>query len=300
MKELFPFRVEKPVQKVRAATERAFYDFDTERDTGWAWSVLANSESGPFHKTKALMTVLRSVIPDSVFNTLTRGKYVFSQEAVTVFDPNLYELEPKILGQGAQAVTYRVFSRDPDIASLVLKISRSLEEQSYTELLEVGASLQREHTINTKRYQEVEGFVLPQMQFVGTNPRGKKLALFTIQEYAGSKDEIRDFFREISEEELFDLIDKDEEFRIAVEAFIRITLQYIESDRQIIDTLGNKNVVVSTRIGKPKIILLDPYNIVDLGEVKNEWREKALIDKEYLEKIARYIKSLSRIEATIE
>jgi len=217
-----------------------------------------NEEGGQFARVQAFFSVLRDVVPDPVFKKLTAGHYEYHGENIPI-DPQLYEFEEKKVGNGAECNVYKLISLDPKRPTLVIKIDNGVRRDVNT-LVERGKKIKSEYEEKREWYQEIPDLIPEEMQFIGKSPRGGRNALFTIQEYFGSADQIHDLFRGYSKAELINILKGDEELGKVFISFARITLERAEKFDQMVDSLGDRNVVlIEQSDGSKALRFLDPH-----------------------------------------
>lgn len=197
------------------------------------------------------------MIPDRIFHTVTGERYVFQNDQMAI-DPEQYELEEGRIGAGYECTVYKLASRIPDRPSLVLKVDHTGTE-NVDVLLERGKQVRAEWETIKGWYQDVPGFVPDEFYFIGQSPIGGRNALFTIQEYFGTKDELRDFFRDVTDERLLIILKRDPTFRENFITFAQVTLDRAEQYDELIDTYGENNLVLAEREEGSQLILLDPH-----------------------------------------
>lgn len=257
--EFLPDKTKSNLQKVRAAADQAFLAYaKTEGEIkDDHWKIILDSDKGKYARTKALFAFVRDVVPDAFFHQLTKGRYEFQGEKVAI-DPEQYELEEKKVGSGSESYVFKLNSLVPDQPSLVLKVDRT-ETENVDALVERGKQVRTEWETIKGWYQDVPGLVPDEFQYIGQSPIGGRNALFTIQEYFGTKDELHDFFRDVSRERLLTLLRQDRAFRESFITFARVTLDRADQYDEMIDTYGENNLVLVEREGRNQLILLDPH-----------------------------------------
>lgn len=250
-------KARKKLSLVRSAARDAFFDHVDEPDAPAPWDKLVDSEVGKYDRVKALFGVVRDAVPDAVFKKLTFGHYEYRPDELAV-DPQQYEFEAKKLDGGGECSVYRLISKRPDRPSLVIKIDRTTR-QNVDVLVERGKQIRTEYEEKKEWYRDLPDLIPEEMQFIGKSPRGGRIALFTIQEYLGSANEIHDLFHDYTPEQLVALAAGHPDLRRALLTFAHITLERAVTRDEMVDTLGRKNVAIVDRPGGPHLMLLDAH-----------------------------------------
>jgi hypothetical protein len=270
--ELIPESIKKPARRVQAAADAAFLQYAQNEGPVIAepWKIVLDSSKGRYARTKALFAAVRDMVPDGLFHQLTGTRYEFQGENISI-DPNKYELEERQVGSGSENNVYKLTSLDPNLPSLVVKVDRT-DTEDVDVLLERGKEVRREWETMKEWYQSVPGLVPDEFYFIGRSPIGGRNALITIQEYLGTKDELRDFFRDVSAGRLHELLTSDTAFRRDFIAFARVTIEHAEKYDEMIDTIGVNNLVLAERPAGAQLLLIDPHVIKHPRgtEVENE------------------------------
>lgn len=290
--EFIPEPIKKPLRKVRAAADQSFLRYaKTEGEIrGDPWKIILDTKQGKFIRTQALFSVLRDMIPDRIFHTVTGERYVFQNDQIAI-DPEQYELEEGRIGAGYECTVYKLASRIPDRPSLVLKVDHTGTE-NVDVLLERGKQVRAEWEMIKGWYQDVPGFVPDEFYFIGQSPIGGRNALFTIQEYFGTKDELRDFFHDVTDERLLIILKRDPTFRENFITFAQVTLDRAEQYDELIDTYGENNLVFAEREEGSQLILLDPH------VVKHPKGTEVIHERETMRHYLRYLRDmLAKAEA---
>lgn len=247
------------VERVGAAAASAIWDHVDDPEAAPPYDILFNENIGKFTRTKALFAILRDVVPDALFEKITRGRYQYHGEVLPV-DPNRYQFEVGKIGAGAECNVYKLTSLDPEYPSLVIKIDNGPRRDVDT-LLERGKKIRSECEEVKEWYRELPGLIPEELQFIAKSPRGGRNALFTLQEYAGTADQIHDVFHGYdSPAQLAEIIRDDPELLETFRKFIRVTLEHAENRDEFIDTAGDRNLVLIDQPDGRKVLrLLDPH-----------------------------------------
>jgi hypothetical protein len=276
-----------PIEKVARAAENAFFNYRENPSTEEAWGVLFDSDKGKFARTQAAFTMLRSLVSDSVFERMTGGQYAYQGDVLPI-DPEKYSFDEKRLGGGYECNVYRLISLDPGRPSLVIKIDQTITNDT-DRLLKRAKQLRSEYEEKREWYHELPGLIPEESFFISKSPRGGKPALFTIQEFMGGADEMRDFFRGIGREELLEILRSDEQLKERFCRFAEITLERAREHDEMIDTLGDKNLVLTERSGKAGLVVLDTHDIKHPSDLKRADRIQA--DLRYLADLLRDLRT---------
>lgn len=246
-----------PVKAVARAAENAFFNHERGGDAEDAWNILTDHGAGKFRRTQAAFTVIRSMVPDAIFDTLT-GKHYKYQNAVLPIDPEKYVFDEKMVGGGYECNAYRLNSLDPALPSLVIKIDQFIT-RSTDKLLARAKAVKGEYEERKEWYRDLPALIPDEYHFIGKSPRGGKRALFTIQRFLGNMDEMKDVFRGISKEELLEVLRQNSQLRADFRKFVEITSRRAHERDEMIDTLGDKNLVLIRKESGASFILLDPH-----------------------------------------
>lgn len=267
------------VERVGIAATNAFWDHVDNPNAASPYGTLFDESLGKFARTQALFAVLRDTVPDALFNKMTGNRYQYREEILPI-DPKRYQFEARKIGAGAECNVYKLTSLDPECSSLVIKIDNGSRRDVNT-LLERGKQIRSEYEAVNSWYQELPDFIPKEMQFIAKSPRGGRNALFTVQEYAGTADQIHDVFRGYdSPIQLAEIIKNDAELLETFRKFIQITFEHIESHDELIDTIGDKNLVLIDRPGERKALrFLDPHSVKHPQRPVNE-KESARIQSD--------------------
>ncbi|HLB50749.1 MAG TPA: hypothetical protein VJL38_01060 [Patescibacteria group bacterium] len=257
MRETIEFLKSAP-KKVQSAARKAFFEHsENPQSLGNHWDKLIRSDTGNSDRVTALFSIIRSTVPDAVFNPLTSGSFVM-QIGLLPIDYKQYAFEKKRIGAGGACTVFKLVSQDPDKPSLVVKIDQT-ETDDVEQLLKRGKELRDTYEEQKSWYAAIHGFIPDEFQFIAQNPRGGEKAIFTIQKFFGNASRIQDVFRDIPKDEFLTLLREDERLAETFRLFASITIAQAEQYDRMIDTLGDKNVsLVNTENGK-RLILLDPH-----------------------------------------
>jgi hypothetical protein len=272
-----------PVKKMVKAAENAFFNHERGMGIEEAWNALIDPNAGKFRRTQAAFAVIRSIVPDVVFEKLTGQHYKYHDDVLPI-DPEKYVFDEKMIGGGFECNVYRLNSLDPTHPSLVIKIDQFVS-RSTDKLLARAREVKDDYEKKREWYRELPTLIPDEYHFIGKSPRGGKKAFFTIQEFLGSTDMMRDVFRGIDKEGLLEVLRKNLRLREEFKKFVEITARHAREKDEMIDTIGDKNLALVERGSDVSIILLDPH--VTKHPIADE-KESARIqaDLVYLEDVA--------------
>lgn len=273
-----------PIEKVARAAENAFFNYREDPDTAAAWETLLDGSAAKFPRVQAAFTLLRSLVSDEAFDRMTGGRYRYHGDVLPI-DPERYGFDEQRLGGGYECNVYRLISHDQECPSLVLKIDQIIASDT-GRLLERAKQLRAEYEEKREWYRELPGLIPDEAQFIGKNPRGGRPALFTVQEFLGGAGEMRDFFRGIGRDELLGILQSDPVLGERFRRFAEITLEHAREHDEMIDTLGDKNLVLVERGGRQELIFLDPHG--------SKRPSAATVDKERIQADLQYLADLLR------
>jgi hypothetical protein len=276
-------------EKLRKAADDAFYEHGNSADKTIAWENLNNREERIFLRVKALFALCRNVLPDTLVDTLTKDRYAYSTEQMPI-DLEQYELEEKVLDVGGESRIYKLISRDANKPSLVIKIDLRTGSKNTEELLSRAREIRQDYAQKIEWYQRIPNFVPDEFHFIAAAPQGGKPALYTLQEFYGGGNSLRDFFRSYSISEVLSVVQTDMQFREQLMEFIDITLLHAE-DNEMIDTLGKNNVILVEEEGAHRLVLLDTHSTIHpkTDRIHNDQANK---DLDYLRKIKKALTDL--------
>jgi hypothetical protein len=271
-----------PIKRVGQAAGNAFFNHERGRDAKEAWRVLTDPDAGNFRRTEAVFVIIRNVMPDAVFEKLTGRQYKYQHDVLPI-DPRKYVFDEKVIGGGAECNVYRLNSLDPALPSLVIKIDQCITRSTDT-LLDRARDVKSEYEEKKEWYRELPTLIPDEYHFIGKSPRGGKKALFTIQRFLGSADEMADIFRGVSREELLRVLRMNPGLAADFRKFVEITAWHAREKNEMIDTIGERNLALVEGQSDIRLILLDPHLTEHPFDDTKEGRE-ILADLEYLESI---------------
>ncbi|MEK7598170.1 MAG: hypothetical protein AAB487_00340, partial [Patescibacteria group bacterium] len=212
-------------------------------------TILRSGES-KFKRTQALLSLVRKVMPVEI-------GYDYKKENLP-FSPESYEFKDGTIGQGGENDVYLLESKDAGNPSWALKINHQ-DKGDVKELTERAKEIKSEYEKVKSWYETIPDLVPKEYSVILEGPRDSQAAIATLQEYYGS--EIRDIFRDISKEELNDLLAGNPSLSKDLFSFIKISEEQAKQSGEMIDFLGPKNISLIKVGGTDKLILLDPHLI---------------------------------------
>jgi hypothetical protein len=262
-------RVVKKARLVPVAAEDAFFDHEERPEAPTPWAQLVAPDTSQFERTRALFAILRDAIPDQVFKTLTGQRYEYQTEVLPL-DAGHFQFESKKVGSGGECMVYKLTALDPGVPSYVIKIDQRNGTKRVDELVDRGKQVKAEYELECEWYRDLPGLIPEELQFIAKSPRRGGNALFTIQKYFGTADEIHDLFRGYPKDELIRILRSDPDLCNRFKRFATITLERAEREGLVPDTLGDRNIVlVDCPTARRQIHILDPHAIKDLHQLKD-------------------------------
>ncbi len=275
--------------RVGAAASNALWDHADNPDAPPPYDMIFDEKLGKFARTQALFAVLRDMVPDTFFNKIAGDRYQYRGEVLPI-DPKLYQFESRKIGAGAECNVYKLTSLDPDCPSLVIKIDNGPRRDVDT-LISRGKKIRSEYEAVKDWYRELPELIPEEMQFISKSPRGGRNALFTVQEYAGTADQIHDVFRGYaSRDQLAGIIKSDPELQETFRKFIRVTLEHAEDHDEFIDTVGDRNLVLIDRPDGRKVLRLLDSHVVKHPKHPTNNQESTLMQSDL-----SFLNALSKI-----
>lgn len=182
------------------------------------------------------------------------------------FDIEKLSYEGKI-GKGGQCDAFLLSSRIPELPSYVFKVQNFVTPEMKSDTIEDTAkNLKEEYEYIKDIYKDLPEVIPVEFTIILENPKnfnkGPRVAF--VQRFYGT--DIKDFFTELSAEEIFSMCQTDKDFFTNVQKFIEITLKYYREKGIVVDLFGPKNLAVVSNKGCPALVLLDPhvtYSILD-------------------------------------
>lgn len=278
-----------PIDRVGAALSTALWEHAGDPDAPMPYRKLLDANATPFERVKSLFAIVRDVVPDPVFEKLTNGRYHHDASGLP-FDPAQYEFDSRKVGSGSECNVYRLISLDPGAPSLVIKIDNGIR-RDVDVLIERGKELQSEHAEMREWYKDLPEFIPDELQFIAKSPTGGRNALFTVQQFLGTKDQIHDLIRGQSREALIELLRRDAQARADFLIFASVTLEKAEMNGETIDTLGDRNIVLIDQAdGSRALRYLDPHGKYRLSEVSEHKRQLLRADLDFLREVSQVLK----------
>lgn len=281
-KESFSWKLE----RLGAAGANALWEHTDNPDAPMPLDRLFDPKLGKFKRAEAFFATCRDMIPDGLFARITSGRYQYDGSVLPI-DPARYQFDEKKVGNGAECNVYKLTSLDPEQPSLVIKIDNGLR-RGVDVLVERGKQIRTEFEEKKEWYRELPDLIPEELQFISKSPRGGRNALFTIQEYYGTADQIHDLFRGYPKAELIEILRSDPALSESFRVFAKITLDRVESHDEVIDTIGDRNVVLVDQPDGTRVLrLLDPHIVKHPSRPPNELeRNLVQADLDFLREVS--------------
>lgn len=279
--------VKQKARLVPVAAEDAFFEHREHPDASSPWEKLIAPGIPQFERTRALFSILRDAVPDPVFKKLTGKRYEYQEEVLPI-DPTRFQFESRKVGNGGECMVYKITALDPDSPSYVIKIDQRSGAMTVDELVARGKQVKGEYETVREWYRDLPGLIPEEMQFIAKSPRGGGNALFTIQEYYGTAEQIHDLFRGYPKDQLIALLRSDQDLADTFRKFASLTIERAQQGGLVPDTLGDRNVVLIDRPnGERKIHILDPHALKDLHAPKYPGQaERVQADLDFLREVS--------------
>jgi hypothetical protein len=242
-------------ERVEDALREGLNDHQDKKD--WQELLSGLKQPAKYPKVVALLGIIKRLAPDMVTKKVLA---ILPQD-----DPSRLPFNPKKLefkgnlGRGGEHKVYMLESTDSRIPSYALK----LNSQSRGDLGEIQkrASVFRKEYLDIKqRYAAIPGIVPDEHTLITHDLRKGRPIMATVQKFYGGR--IRDFFNDISREELMELLRNNPGFREDFIKFQQIAEKEYHDNATSIDFPGDKNFSVIDAADGPKLVILDPHNSV--------------------------------------
>ncbi|HEY4493983.1 MAG TPA: hypothetical protein VJB95_00920 [Candidatus Paceibacterota bacterium] len=220
--------------------------------------------------------------------------YDSSAKSRLPFDLKKFSYKGKI-GSGAMCQVFLLESKEEGLPSYVIKIQRNKYNNTTTEqATEEAGNSKKEYESIKDIYKDLPEVIPKEFTIVIANPTRSRMDIEPnvafIQRFYGK--DIRDFFKEITPEEIVSLCRADAHLLATIKKFIDITLKTYEEKGIVVDFFGLKNLAIINEGNKHSLILLDPH-IIYREKNKENWNileaDKAI---EYLLKVQGLLSSL--------
>lgn len=230
-------------------------------------SILADPNASKSFKLANTLAFIRGVLPKRLRDKLKNKLY--DSEALPIHT-DTYEFKGT-MGAGGQNDVYLLESSDPDLPSLVLKIS--IREGSNETLTAQAHQFKKDARVIAERYAAVPNLISPEHYFITKSPKtNQENVIGAVQEFMGRN--LKDIFSEVRREELVELL-KEPAFREQFVKFAEITCDTWEREGKVIDIMGKENVaIVEMPDGSVRLLVIDPHDMLiqqepnSLSEVK--------------------------------
>src|SRR3989338_6779769 len=233
-------------------------------------------ETGRSERLVTIFKLIREFLPKDKSTDKIIEKF-FQDPNTLPFNIERLSFEGKI-GRGSQCEAYLLTSREEGLPSYVIKVQKSVKPQMQaSSLTETAKNLKNEYQSIREMYQELAGIVPKEFSIILENPSRfiKEPRIAFIQRFYGGS--IRDFFKEMSIDEILALCRSDEQFFASLKKFIDITLKIYREKGIVVDFFGPKNLSIIIGKTDTKLVLLDPH-IIYSDDDKESW-ERVEADK---------------------
>lgn len=246
--------------RVREAAQEGFSDEGEEDKTRFDFLSGALKVQSKSERTRNFFKLLKSFVPEKFRpsqNTLNEFFYDSSQ---LPFDTENYDFSETSIARGAQAKLYLLESKDVTKKSIALKVYKPLREKVD---VEEHAKILRGEVEKAKTiYSSMPELVPDEHYLIMEDPfmKGSK-AVALIEEFYGK--DIQDFFA-YDTEKLKKEVSQDPELKKFILQFIEITLKHLDETGELVDIIGDKNLVLAKTDKGRSMRLLDPHNFHSL------------------------------------
>ncbi len=182
----------------------------------------------------------------------------FANPGKLPFDEKQFSFEGKI-GKGGQCDVFLLKSKDPKVPSYVMKIQRKYNLDSIDDKVRGLNEEKKDYEKVRDIYKDVPGLIPAEFSLIAENHSKfvKESRVALIQQFQGT--DIRDFFNEVSERDIFEICKRDEAFLAKLRKFLDITLKTLDEEGMVIDLFGVRNLVVTKNEDKFDLVFLDPH-----------------------------------------
>lgn len=209
-----------------------------------------------YKRLVAALTILGEIMPDPARKKLAR--FLDTKDFSELpFDPDKFTVQEKI-GEGYVSKVYLIESKTEEQPSFVLKLD-FCNSGNIDELAETAAKQHKEYERIREYYRGLPDLIPVEQSLIVGPRKDKKPAIATLQEFAGR--ELRDIFKDIGREELLLMLRDCDDFRDEFIEFTDQTANLESSNGEMIDLLGEKNLVTANINGWPHLRFIDPHNI---------------------------------------
>lgn len=184
---------------------------------------------------------------------------------------------------GSGSTAFRAHTETGD---MVIKFYRKSLGVSARRLPRVVRRFREKYEIVSEWYEATPGLVWPAEFVLLDGPILGRPALACVQEYIAG--EMRDFFRDFSEDEFAEMLSSSDGLREEFLEFARQTLAVYESQRMCADFIGHNNLTVVAGSDRPRLHLID-YGLFDFDEPTGRVRS----NRPHLERFLTRIGSLA-------
>ena len=215
------------------------------------------TKKGKYQKVMSLVRIMKELAPEMISDKILK---MLPQDDPSrlPFNPDKLEFKGRI-GKGGEHKVYLLESTDKSAPSYALKLNFQ-NLGSLDQIKKKAAEFKKEHEEIKQRYEAIPGIVPKELTIISSDLRRGKPIMATIQKFYGGK--IRDLFHDFSREELLELFEREPKLCDEFKQFQKITEKEYNDKGVTIDFPGDKNLsIIETEAG-PKLIILDPHNMV--------------------------------------
>ncbi len=211
---------------------------------------------GKYKRLVAALSLISEIVPKNLHRKLAEALDTKDFSDLP-FDLDRFAAREKF-AQGYISKVYLLESKTDEYSSYALKIN-NYDKGDADELARIAADEHREYEYLRARYRELPDLIPEELGFIVRSRKDKKPSIAVVQEFMGR--DLRDLFKDIDKDELIALTEENREFREELVKFIDITGALASGREEIIDLIGEKNLVVAEAGGRPVLRFLDPHNI---------------------------------------
>jgi len=222
-----------------------------------------------FSRVVATLNLLKTFLPDIKYNYKTEN---------LPFDPNVYDFQEGVIGNGGENDVYLLDSRDKDTPSLVLKFDHQ-DCGDIPDLARRAKEIRSEYERVKTWFQDIPELIAEEYSVIMEHPRNGRPTITTLQKYYGRQP--KDLFDMIEQDNWPDYIATQPRLQQDIATFITINEKQDRESSEMLDLLGKRNISVIESDRESRLLVLDPHLI------SHPDREKKDIIKRQRQKLAR-------------
>lgn len=200
-------------------------------------------------RVQVLMSFLHSKAPEGISKVLEEN-FGYRFRSVPFNLPEGTDATD-VIGSGGINRVYLLEARDPSAKSWVLKLPRLKQKSPENYIKEQRAEVEEIR----QKFSSLPQLVLPENYLIMEGLHGKPTAA-VIQEYKGS---IKDIYKDLTKEELSDLIQENDSFGEQLRLFVDTFRSDPELLEKELDIWGYRNLCVIEEEEGPRLLLVDPH-----------------------------------------